>query len=57
MPPLANRSSSVLLERIELTNLLSFGPQAKELELGPLNVLIGPNGCGKSNFIDAIGLS
>lgn len=57
MPPLANRSSSVLLERIELTNLLSFGPPAEELELGPLNVLIGPNGCGKSNFIDAIGLS
>ena len=46
----------MLLERIQLTNLLSFGPQAQELELGPLNVLIGTNGCGKSNFIEAIGL-
>ena len=46
----------MLLERIDLTNLLSFGPQAEELELRPLNVLIGPNGCGKSNFIEAIGL-
>ena len=46
----------MLLERIQLTNLLSFGPQAEEVELGPLNVLIGSNGCGKSNFIDAIGL-
>ena len=56
MPALAKWSSSVLLERIQLTNLLSFGPQAEELELGPLNVLIGTNGCGKSNFIEAIGL-
>ena len=46
----------MLLERIQLTNLLSFGPQAEELELGPLNVLIGANGSGKSNFIEAIGL-
>ena len=57
MPPLAKRSSSVLLERIQLTNPLSFGPRAEELELGPLNVLTGPNGCDKSNFIDAIDLS
>ena len=46
----------MLIHRIKLTNLLSFGPDSKELELGPLNVLIGPNGSGKSNFIDAIGL-
>ena len=46
----------MLLERIQLTNLLSFGPQAEELELRPLNVLIGANGSGKSNFIEAIGL-
>ena len=46
----------MLLERIELRNLLSFGPQAEELELRPLNVLIGSNGSGKSNFIEAIGL-
>ena len=46
----------MLLERIQLKNLLSFGPQAEELELRSLNVLIGTNGCGKSNFIEAIGL-
>ena len=46
----------MLIHRINLTNLLSFGPGSAEIELGPLNVLIGPNGSGKSNFIDAIGL-
>lgn len=25
-----------------------------EIELGPLNILIGPNGCGKTSFLDAI---
>ena len=46
----------MLLERIQLKNLLSFGPDAEEFELRSLNVLIGPNGSGKSNFIEAIGL-
>ena len=46
----------MLIHRIKLENLLSFGPKARELELGPLNVLIGPNGSGKSNLIEAIGL-
>ena len=46
----------MLLERIQLKNLLSFGPESEEVELRPLNVLIGPNGSGKSNFIEAIGL-
>lgn len=31
----------MLLERIQLRSLLSFGPQTEELELRPLNVLIG----------------
>ena len=56
MPASARRGSCVLLNRIQLTNLLSFGPQTEELELRPLNVLIGTNGSGKSNFIEAIGL-
>lgn len=36
--------------------MLSFGPDAREVELRPLNVLIGPNGSGKSNLIEAISL-
>ena len=46
----------MFLHRITLRNILSFGPDAPELALGPLNVFIGPNGSGKSNLIDAIGL-
>ena len=46
----------MLLHRIKLKNVLSFGPDAPELELKPLNVLIGPNGSGKSNLIETIGL-
>lgn len=41
---------------IELKNLLSFGESGASLELGPLNVLIGPNASGKSNLIEAISL-
>jgi predicted ATPase len=44
------------IQRIELNNLLSFGPKGIELDILPLNVLIGPNGSGKSNFIEAIAL-
>ena len=46
----------MFIQRIKLTNVLSFGPDAQELELKPLNVLIGPNGAGKSNLIEIIGL-
>ena len=41
----------MFMHRIKLENILSFGPDAQELELRPLNVLIGPNGSGKSNLI------
>jgi len=41
------------IHKIKLTNFLSFGPEGMELELQPLNVLIGPNASGKSNFIEA----
>ena len=44
----------MLFKRIAMRNLLSF--RDAELELGPLNVLIGPNGCGKSNLLECIGL-
>ena len=46
----------MLLRRITLQNLLSFGPDETTLELGPLNVVIGPNGSGTTNLIAAIGL-
>jgi len=46
----------MLIHRIRLTDVLSFGPDSQELKLEPLNVLIGPNGSGKSNLIEAIGL-
>ena len=46
----------MFMHRIKLENILSFGPDAPELELRPLNVLIGPNGSGKSNLIEVVGL-
>ncbi|PZS06476.1 MAG: chromosome segregation protein SMC [Candidatus Chloroheliales bacterium] len=47
---------NVAIKSIKLTNLLSFGPDSEPLELGPLNVLIGANGSGKSNFIEVLAL-
>lgn len=44
-----------LIQSIKLQNFLSFGPDAGEIELKSLNVLIGPNASGKSNLIEAIG--
>ncbi len=44
----------MLLRSITLTNLLSFRDAA--LNMGPLNVLIGPNASGKSNLLEAISL-
>ena len=46
----------MLIHRIGLDGLLSFGPEAEVLLMKPLNVLIGPNGSGKSNLIEAISL-
>jgi len=45
-----------LLRTLKLTNFLSYGSGTKEIELEPLNVLIGPNASGKSNLIEAIAL-
>ena len=45
-----------LIQSIRLENILSFGPDTAELPLEPLNVLIGPNASGKSNFIEALSL-
>ena len=46
----------MLIRSIRPRNLLSFGPDTEALPLGPLNVLIGANGSGKSNFLEAFGL-
>ena len=45
----------VALSSLTLQNVLSFGAEAK-VDLEPLNVLIGPNGCGKSNLMDIVAL-
>lgn len=52
------RSAMLLqtLQSVRLRRLLSFGPESEAVALRPLNVLIGPNASGKSNFIEAIGL-
>lgn len=46
----------MLLHRIKIEGLLSFGPTGIDLAMEPLNVLIGPNGSGKTNFLEAIAL-
>ena len=48
--------SSKLLNNLQLKGFLSFGPGSEPVELTNLNVLIGPNGVGKSNFIEAVEL-
>lgn len=45
-----------LLKTIRLRELLSYGSAGEELQLQPLNVLIGANASGKSNLIEAISL-
>ena len=42
---------SITVTRIELSNFRSFKELA--IDLGPVNVLVGPNMSGKTNFIDA----
>jgi len=40
------------IQSIGLCKILSFGGGVEEIELQPLNVLIGPNASGKSNLIE-----
>ena len=46
----------MLIERLQVKGLLSFGPEGIDLTLEPLNVLIGPNGSGKSNLLQTLAL-
>lgn len=45
-----------LLQQIKLTNFLSFGPETTSIDLKSLNIIIGINGVGKSNLIEAVAL-
>lgn len=45
-----------LFEKIRLRNILSFGDKGEEIELQPLNIIIGQNASGKSNLVDVIKL-
>ena len=44
------------IKSIKMDGLLSFAPGSQAFELEPLNVLIGPNGVGKSNTIEVFEL-
>src|SRR5580704_9030427 len=44
----------MFIKRLALKKILSFNDA--EIELGQLNVLIGPNAVGKSNLIEVLGL-
>lgn len=46
----------MLIRRLKVSGLLSFGPQGIDLPLEGLNVLIGPNGSGKSNLLEVLAL-
>lgn len=46
----------MLFHRLQIEGMLSFGPTGIDLSMEPLNVLIGPNGSGKTNFLEAIAL-
>jgi predicted ATPase len=45
-----------MIRSVTMQNVLSFGPSQTGVELGPLTVLIGPNGGGKSNVLEVMNL-
>jgi predicted ATPase len=50
------KMNAPFIQKIRLDGFLSFAPGTEPLELRPLNVLIGANGSGKSNLIEAFEL-
>ena len=49
-----NRGGSVFIDRVELEGFKSFARRTT-VHLGPgISGVVGPNGCGKSNIVDAI---
>ena len=51
-----DKAARPTLKSVSAKNILSFGPDGMELELRPLNVLIGANGSGKSNLLELLNL-
>lgn len=45
-----------MFTEITLKNFLSYGPEGVTIPLRPLNVLLGANGTGKTNLVEAISL-
>ncbi|MEK6407702.1 MAG: AAA family ATPase [Acidobacteriota bacterium] len=45
-----------IIKSIRLQNLLSYGSKVEEIKLEPLNVIIGRNASGKSNFVEVLSL-
>lgn len=48
--------SNNFIKSLSLKNFLSYGEEGSEVELRPLNIIIGLNTSGKSNFIEALRL-
>lgn len=46
----------LLIKRLKVSGLLSFGPKGIDLPMRGLNVLIGANGSGKSNLLEILAL-
>jgi len=42
-----------MITALEIANYKTFGDNFR-LDLGPFNVLVGPNACGKTNLVDAL---
>lgn len=46
----------MLIKKLTLKNFLSYGEEGKDILLHDLNIIIGANGSGKSNLLEAISL-
>src|SRR5262245_39556409 len=46
----------MFIKHLQVSGLLSFGPDGVDVPMERLNVLIGPNGAGKSNLLEVLAL-